>query len=57
MPEKTFRMQYQEAAFIIRKYEKDVTDGIITDPEVIKKLDISRKVVYYYWIKVFRRMK
>jgi hypothetical protein len=56
MPEDELKMPLKDARRIVETYEKDFNEGIIAYPEVKKDLDLARKVLHNYWIRVFRRM-
>jgi len=56
MPEGELKMPLKDARRIVETYEKDFNEGIIAYPEVKKDLDLARKVLHNYWIRVFRRM-
>ena len=56
MPEDELKMPLKDARRIVETYEKDFNEGIIAYPEVKKDLDLARKVLHNYWIRVFWRM-
>ena len=56
MPEDELKMPLKDARRIVETYEKDFNNGIVAYPEVKKDLDLARKVLHNYWIRVFRRM-
>lgn len=49
-------MRIKEVKHFIRTYEKDITSGKITDPQMIEKLRIARKINSKYWKKVFDKL-
>ena len=56
MPEDELKMPLKDARRIVETYEKDFNNGIVAYPDVKKDLDLARKALHNYWIRVFRRM-
>ena len=50
-------MKIKEVKYFIRTYEKDITSGKITDPQMIEKLRIVREINAKYWKEVFDKIR